>query len=183
MTEPQFDPNGFFHFDLAAGEVRSRDDGRVLIVTESALASLVAIAVRGGDLTAVRELGNQLGKRVAGQLGKPAEELSPNVVIAHASSAVALYGWGGLRFERWGNAMVIEVEKLPPLDRENLAVAALLGGLFSTLAARDVACVPIDGTPRYVMVDPSIAERVWGWSKSGDDLATIISKLSGMEAA
>lgn len=183
MTEPQFDPNGFFHFDLARGEVRSRDDGRVLIVTEAALSALIAIAVRGGDLTAVRELGNQLGKRAAAQMGKPIDELSPAVVVAHASGVVALYGWGGLRFERWGNAMVIEVEKLPPLDRENLAVAALLGGLFSTLGSRDVACVPIDGTPRYVMVDPSVAERVWGWSKNGDDLPTIIAKLSGMEAA
>jgi hypothetical protein len=181
MTEPQFDPNHFFNFDLARGEVRSRDDGRVLIVTESALAALIAIAVRSGDLTAVRELGNQLGKRASEQMGKLADELSPNVVVAHASSVVALYGWGGLRLERWGNAMVVEVEKLPPLDRENLAVAALLGGLFSTLGARDVACVPIEGTHRYVMVDPSIAEQVWGWSKSGDDLPAIIAKLAGLE--
>jgi len=38
-------------------------------------------------------------------------------------------------------------------------------------------------TTKYMMVDPRIAEQVWTWSKSGDNLATIASKLSSPEAA
>jgi hypothetical protein len=61
-------------------------------------------------------------------------------------------------------------------------VAALLGGMFSTLASAEVACVPIARTTKYIMVDPRIAEQVWAWSKSGDNLATIASRLGAPEA-
>jgi hypothetical protein len=66
---------------------------------------------------------------------------------------------------------------LPPLDEDNLAVAALLGGMFSTLCGAEVACVPISHTTRYIMVDPRIAEQVWAWSKEGESLAAIAGKL------
>jgi hypothetical protein len=46
-----------------------------------------------------------------------------------------------------------------------------------------VACVPMARTTKYIMVDPRIAEQVWTWSKSGDNLATIASKLSSPEAS
>jgi hypothetical protein len=103
-------------------------------------------------------------------------------VLSHAAAVIALYGWGGLRFEQWGDALVLEVQELPPLDRDNLAVAALLGGLFSTLCGQEVACVPIGASGKYIMVDPAVAEKVWGWSKGGDDLAAIVSKLESEEA-
>jgi hypothetical protein len=38
-------------------------------------------------------------------------------------------------------------------------------------------------TTKYIVVDPKIAETVWGWSKSGDNLATIAAKLSTPEVA
>lgn len=141
------------------------------------------MAVRDGDLTAIRNLGNQLGKQIASQIGMSVNQTAPGVVMAHVSAAVALFGWGGLRLERWGDALILDVERLPSLDRENLAMAALLGGLFSTLCAREVACVPIDGTSRYLMVDPGVAERIWAWSKGGDDLPAIIAKLAASEAS
>jgi hypothetical protein len=75
------------------------------------------------------------------------------------------------------------VEQLPPLDHENLAVAALLGGMFSTLSSFEVACVPIGDSNRYLVVDPSVAEQVWIWSKNGDELPVIISKLALSEGA
>jgi hypothetical protein len=60
-------------------------------------------------------------------------------------------------------------------------VAALLGGLFSTLCSTEVACVPITRTARYMMVDPRIAEQVWTWSKEGESLASITSKLAATQ--
>lgn len=182
MDQPQFDPNGFFQFDLAQGWVSAQGRDRVLLLTESVLAPLIGTAVRGGDLTAIRELGNQLGSYIASTLGKPAAELEADVVLAHAANVMALYGWGRLQLERWGDAIALEVEQLPPLDSENLAVAALLGGMFSTLSSREVACVPVGSSNRYLVVDPVVAERVWAWSKSGDSLGTIVSRLALAEA-
>jgi len=177
MTEPSFDPGGFFQFDLAKGSVRSRGGARVLLVSESVLAPLINTAVAHGDLTAVRSLGSQLGTLIASSLGAPANTLHASQVIGHAGTMMSLFGWGRLRLEQWGDALVLHVDGLPPLDEDNLAVAALLGGMFSTLCGAEVACVPISHTTRYIMVDPRIAEQVWAWSKEGESLAAIAGKL------
>lgn len=179
MPEPQFDPGAFFQFDLAHGAVRARGGTRVLVLSQSVLAPLIATAVQNGDLTAVRALGNQLGQSVASSLGHGPMDRSPEAVLGHAANLIALYGWGRLQLERWGDALTLVVEELPPLDDDNLAVAALLGGLFSTLSEQEVACVPIGTTNRYLMVDPQIAEYVWSWSKDGESLGQIISRLEG----
>jgi hypothetical protein len=178
MSEPSFDPGAFFQFDLAKGAVRSRGGARVLLVSESVLAPLVNTAVAHGDLTAVRALGSQLGTIVASSLGVQPGTSSPSAVIGHAGSVMSLFGWGRLRLEQWGDALVLHVDGLPPLDEDNLAVAALLGGMFSTLSSTEVACVPIARTARYMMVDPRIAEQVWTWAKEGESLATICGKLA-----
>ena len=183
MNDSQFDPGGFFQFDLAHGRVRTRGGARVLVLAENVLAPLIVTAVQSGDLTAIRQLGSQLGSIVAQSLPAPASTLPPQVVISHAGGVMSLYGWGRLKLEQWGGALVLVVEGLPPLDEDNLAVAALLGGIFSTLCSAEVACVPMARTTKYIMVDPRIAEQVWTWSKSGDNLATIASKLSSPEAA
>ena len=181
MSETSFDPGGFFQFDLAKGSVRSRGGARVLLVSESVLAPLINTAVAHGDLTAVRSLGSQLGALVASSLGASASGLAPAQVIGHAGSIMSLFGWGRLRLEQWGDAMVLQVDGLPPLDEDNLAVAALLGGMFSTLCSTEVACVPISHSTRYIMVDPRIAEQVWGWSKEGESLASISGKLAASQ--
>ena len=177
MTETSFDPGGFFQFDLAKGAVRSRGGSRVLLVSESVLAPLINTAVANGDLTAIRSLGSQLGSIVSSTLGGPANAAAPSQLIGHAGAVMSLFGWGRLRLEQWGDALVLQVEGLPPLDEDNLAVAALLGGLFSTLCSTEVACVPISRSAKYIMVDPRIAEQVWSWSKEGESLAANSGKL------
>src|SRR5438552_13025135 len=100
MTEPNFDPGGFFQFDLAKGAVRSRGGGRVLLVSETVLSPLINTAVAHGDLTAVRSLGSQLGAIVASSLEAPASGFSPAHVIGHAGAVMSLFGWGRLRLEQ-----------------------------------------------------------------------------------
>lgn len=181
MADEDFDPGGFFQFDLAQGSIRTRSAGRVLVLSDRALGPLITAAVASGDLTAIRNLGSQLGTLVAGALGKAASLLPPSQVIGYAGSVMSLYGWGRLKLELWGDALVLQVDGLPDLDEDNLAVAALLGGLFSTLCSTEVACVPLARTAKYIMVDPSVAERVWAWSKEGDNLASIAGRLAPPE--
>lgn len=183
MPEPLFDPGAFFQFDLASGTARARGGARVLVLSQSVLAPLIATAVQNGDLTAVRALGNQLGELVGTSLGDGAMDRPAETVLGHAANLIALYGWGRLHLERWGDAMILVVDELPPLDADNLAVAALLGGMFSTLSEQEVACVPIGETNSYLMVDPQIAEYVWSWSKEGEPLGQIISRLEAAGSA
>jgi hypothetical protein len=176
-ADSSFDPGAFFQFDLAKGNVRARGGSRVLVVTEGVLGPLINTAVSNGDLTAIRSLGSQLAHIATTSMNAQPNAATPEEVIGHAGGVMSLFGWGRLRLEHWGEALVLHVEGMAPLDDDNLAVAALLGGLFSTLCAVEVACVPVAQTGRYMMVDPRIAEQVWNWSKEGESLAAIASKL------
>lgn len=182
MSEAQFDPGGFYEFDLAHGAVRTRTGARVVVLSDSVVTPLVATAVQKGDLTPVRRLGRDIGQHVSDALGSSPSELAPETVLGHVSAVLALFGWGRLSFERWGEAVVVVGEGVPSLDDDNLGIAALLGGLFSALAGRDVACVPASAE-RFVLVDPSIAEQVWIWSKEGSELPEIIGSLTASEGA
>ncbi len=178
MDEPRFDPSGFFDFDLTSGAMRARGGTRVLVLSDTVVAPLVSAAVASGDLTAMRRLGRHVGEEIRGSVGGSADSLSPETVLGHAAGVLALFGWGKLTLERWGDALVARIVSVPELDESQLAFAALLGGLFSALSQRDVACVPLAETGSFVLVDPSVAETVWSWAQSGDDIASIVSRLT-----
>jgi hypothetical protein len=95
MTDAQFDPGGFFQFDLAHGRVRTRGGARVLVLAENVLAPLIITAVQNGDLTAIRTLGSQLGSIVAQSLPAPANSLPPQTVISRIRAALNAGGAPG----------------------------------------------------------------------------------------
>lgn len=178
MDVEAFDPAGFFEFDGAAGEVHVRGGARVLLLSDAVLGPLVAAAVQSGDLTAVRRLGKHLGELVRGSLSGPPEEAPAEAVLGRARAVLGLYGWGSLDVERWGDALVARLSHAPTLDEDQLAMAALLGGLMSSLAHREVACVPVSGDGAFMLVEPHIAEEVWGWARGGDSIARIVDRLA-----
>lgn len=188
MDEPRFDPTGFFDFDLAQGAVRARGGTRVLMLSDTVVAPLVSSAVASGDLTALRRLGRHVGEEIRASVGGSAMERAPETVLSHAASVLALFGWGQLAMERWGDALVARVTALPEIDESQLALAALLGGLFTALVQRDVACVPLmrgDGGDRgsFILVEPSVAETVWSWAQAGHDIPAIVQQLGPAEAS
>ncbi|MEC7521884.1 MAG: hypothetical protein VYE22_18515 [Myxococcota bacterium] len=178
MADASFDPGGYFEFDLAKGAVRARGGERVLVLSDDVLAPLISAAVEGGDLTAVRKMGRQLGDAVLGQLGGSAGERPIEEVLGHAAAILSLFGWGRLEMERWGDALVASLEALPALDDDHLGVAALLGGLLSALGGTEVACVPVGRGGRFMVVDPSVAQQIWKWARGGDDVGAIVSRLA-----
>lgn len=182
MAQSAFDPGGFFEFDLAAGAVRARGGERVLVLSDSVLAPLVSAAVRNGDLTAVRKLGRDLGAAASQDMGQPNAARAEDV-LSRAADVLSLFGWGRLRVERWGDALVAHVDGLPTLDDDHLGIAALLGGLFSALADREVACVPVSEGGAFLLVDPAVAQQVWKWSRNGEGVPAIVGRLAAPEGA
>ena len=182
MGAASFDPGGFFEFDLAKGAVHARGAGRVLVLSDTVVAPLVSAAVGNGDLTSVRKLGRQLGEAVAADLGGAAADTSAETVLEAAAGILSVMGWGRLQVDRWGDALVVTLAQIPDLDDDHLGVAALLGGLFSSLAQREIACVPVSASGAFFVVDPSVAQKVWKWSRGGDDVAAIVGRLTTPEA-
>lgn len=178
MSEPTFDPGAFFTFDLRGGQVATRGGRRVLVLTDTVLAPLVGAAVANGDLTVVRRLGRHIGEEVRASLGGNADDVPVDVVLGHLGGVLSLFGWGRIHLDRWGDALVARVEHAPVIDAEQLALAALLGGLFSSVTGRDVACVPVGETVEFILVAPGIAETVWGWARTGENIAGIVARLT-----
>lgn len=182
MHDGRFDPSGFYEFNLKGGTVRTRGGERVVMLSEGVLSALVEAAARDGDLTPLRRLGELLGEQVLSGLDRPASVLTPEVVLGHTSAVTALFGWGGIGFERWGAALVVALRDKPELDEDELGAAALLGGMFSEISQRQVSCVPT-GDSKFIMVDFEVAETVWGWYKDGADLAAIVGMLDTKRAS
>jgi hypothetical protein len=178
MTESRgFDPGAFYAFDLARGAVHTRHGERVLVLSADTLGPLVSTAARHGDLTSIRTLGKRIGEEAGRSLGDEAKASTPEAVVAHTSGTLALLGWGTLSLERWGKALVLVLDGAPQLDSERLGLAALLGGMLTSLGGRDVACVPAHDPARFIIVHPGIAETVWTWTKEGKSVVEVISRL------
>ena len=178
---PSFDAGGFYEFDLATGSVRDRAGERVVVLTESVFTPLVQLAVHSGDLTALRELGGLLGARVQGIVGDP-EAATPSEVFSAVAGYLAVFGWGRLEVQRWGDALAFRLHDAPAHDEQGLAVSALLGGLMSTLGGADAACVPVaDGV--FLLVAAEIAEEVWGWAQGAEGVGALVTRLTQRGAA
>ncbi len=173
-----FDPGGFYAFDLSRGAVQTKHGQRVLIVESDVVATLIATAVKHGDLTAVRALGKHVGEYAVRSLSSDLRTATPEAVTTHAAGVLGLLGWGALQLERWGDALVLRLDGAPALDAEQLGLSALLGGMLTSLSGRDVACVPISNGQCFVVVDPSIAEQVFQWTRAGQTIAQIVDKLA-----
>jgi hypothetical protein len=170
----------YFGFDLAKGRVGTARGARVVLLSEDVLATLVAAAVRQGDLTSLRQLGHQLGNEASQMIGGSVAEADVEGVAQNAATVLALFGYGDLSVERWGQAAVLKLGHTPRLDSDQLAVAALLGGMLTSLSGHEVACVPVGASgdeSRFLVTAPEIAEQVWSWSRQGETLGTIVDRL------
>jgi hypothetical protein len=179
MPEARFDPGGFYQFDVAQGSVRTRDGHRVLVLSDTTVAHLVSAALERGDVSALTALGRSIAG-VAKAALREAGSSSPETVLAHASAALSLFGFGRLGLERWGSVLVVTVDGLPRLDGGNRAAGALVGGLMSELSNRQLVCVAV-GDTRFVVVDPSVAGAIEQLAQSGADIATIAGRLGGAQ--
>lgn len=175
MDEPRFDPGGFWEFHLSGGAVHTREGRRVIVLPEDVAGPLVRLALDQGDEVLLAELGTALGAEAAASLGANLTERSPETVLGHARSVVALFGLGRLSLEQWGDALVAKLEGAPALHTEGLA--ALLGGLFGALGGAEVQCVAA-GDGLFLVLHPHIADAVRAWVAEGADLAAITARLA-----
>ncbi|MEZ4286974.1 MAG: hypothetical protein R3A47_02265 [Polyangiales bacterium] len=158
MLDARLDPEGFYSFDLNGGTVTTRAGERVVVLSEDVLASLVEAAARDGDLTPLRRLGERLGDQAHRILNQPTSSLSAEAIFSAVSGISALFGWGRIDFERWGDALVVSVTDLARRFGSTVLLHCC-SELLQLSAEKQAACVPV-GPGRFIMVDLEVAGTV-----------------------
>ncbi len=182
MEEPKFDPGGFLEFDMAKGAVRARRGGRVVLLPEGVLKSVVQVAMASGQSSdAFRELGEFVGARVVDSLGAHVSDASPEAVLGHLSATLSLLGLGRAQIETWGDAMVVEVVGAPDLGRTEGVIERVIAGVFGALTGTRVECAAT-GQNRFLVLHPDALAGVRARIADGASLAELIGTLHGGEA-
>src|SRR5262245_58903912 len=128
MAGPTFDPTHTVRFDLQRGSVTAGGGERQVVLGCAALDDLVLIAGPEAAAAVGRTMGASLGERAAARLGgaKGVNAASSETVLAHLGGELSLSGFGVLTIERWGQAMVLVVDR--PAVRDLTFLASILEG-------------------------------------------------------
>jgi hypothetical protein len=179
-------------FDLSRGRVERRasaegkdgQDDQVVLIPLAALAGLEKSAGWEVLKQLVRSIGVSIGRRAGARLGaaRGVASASLEAVVSTLASEVAVSGWGALRLERWGRAMVLVIDHAPALPAG--ALAALIEGAIEAAAAREVHGVSLSperataSSARVLIASEKTAERARRWLIEGASESDVLGRLS-----
>jgi hypothetical protein len=179
MGNSPFTPSKEVQFDLGRGQISLGGRASRLLVPPEALLGLCQTAGSGAVRDFGRQLGAEVGGRVAERLGR-ADSASIAEVVEHLGGDVALSGLGSLSVERWGRALVLRVTDSPLGGAGDELLASVFEGALQRALGRDAAVVPIerkDGSVRLLATSTGAAARVRGWLASGVGFAEALGRL------
>jgi hypothetical protein len=178
MAEP-FNPTHAVRFEIARGRVSVDGTEARVLVPAAALGKLCASAGPEGVRDFGRNLGTEIGRRVAARLDGGAP--SVNALVEHLGGDLALAGLGSLTVEIWGRALVIAVTDSPLESDGDLLLASVLEGALQRAMARDTSLVELeraDGRVRFAVLSPKTADGVRKWLGEGVSWGDALARLN-----
>ncbi|MSP25311.1 MAG: hypothetical protein EXR75_09140 [Myxococcales bacterium] len=200
-----FEPSGAVTFDLKRGRVNQGARCETLLVPAAALRELCAAVDARTRVRFVDAIGGALGRRVRERLAAavPADseaqgtilDVPFELVVEHLAGELALIGWGVLKVERWGRALILVV-KGSPLAVKHAAgdarsqaknpgdgvMAALLGAALSEASGDAVALVELPreagGATNMLAVHADAAAGIRARLDAGEPWAAMLAKLN-----
>jgi hypothetical protein len=179
MTAPSFDPSRAVRFDLRSGTVQASVSSELLmVVPAAAMGALLRQAPPAAAEAFGRALGSAVGARAATRMGAP-QSASIESFVTQLAGEAALAGLGLLGVERWGRALVVNVER-SPLDGSLLV--PILAAALEAAAGRQVSCALLahdDRVTRVFVSSEDAVERLNGWLATGLAWGDALAKLQG----
>ena len=175
-------------FDLDQGRIDVGDRRPHVLVPIEALASLASGAV---DIRAFAHgLGAAAAVRAAGKLdpshGKsPREALraaDPQALVDRLGGEFALFGFGNLRTERWGQALLFVFDPCLFDERGDELLLGLIEGAVSMATDAQVQALVVDRSPevaRILVGNQHAIETVRPLAESGEIFTEVIRALHG----
>jgi hypothetical protein len=167
MDTSTFDPTRAVVFDLNRGQVSCGGISAVMVTAE-ALTQVCGHL----EVSALRQFGAALGRhaggRIKARLGKEVPSLE--VMADQLGGELSLGGLGSLVFERWGQALVVQIERSPLGRSAHDFMSAYVEAAIAAAFGREVHAVVLErGAPafRLLLCNKAAAARVKGWISSG----------------
>jgi len=173
MPTSPFDPKDAIRFDMNEGAVHSSAGTKMVVLSAQSVGALIAATGSQGGIGILRNLGDTLGAEALASLGRSTEGLAFTEVLEHVGGWLRLAGWGKLRAEVWGEAIVLEFSSKTVNAR---AAERLLEGLFTRVSRCSISCVHGEGN-RFLLVNPEIEAAVRERLSSGARLGAVVGDL------
>ena len=177
MAARPFDPTHALRFDVPRGSVHTSGDMRVVFIPAEALDELAR-----SDLPGVIEgmgnlVGRAIGKRLAARLGARATSGTVEEFVTELAGELAVAGYGAVRLERWGRALVVVVERSALPTR---MIAPLVGAAVENATGREVWSALLmhdDVATRVLVSSRSAIAHVRDWLEAGVAWGDALSRL------
>jgi hypothetical protein len=169
MDTSSFDPTMAVVFDLAQGQVNLADGGAMLMVPADALAQVCGSLEAGAVRRFGEVMGKQAGERVSTRLGVGAIP-TLEVMVNQLGGELSLAGLGALSIERWGDALVVQIEGCPLGSAAHSLMSAYVEGAVLGATGRAARAVPLERSSssfRLLLCGDEAASRVQGWLAAG----------------
>jgi hypothetical protein len=178
MAEP-FNPTHAVRFEIARGRVSLDGQEARVLVPAAALGKLCESAGPEGVKDFGKNLGTEIGRRVAARLDGGAPSVA--ALVEHLGGDLALSGLGSLTVEIWGKALVLAVMDSPLGKEGDLLLASVLEGALQRALARDTSLVELersDGRVRFAVLSPRTADSVRKWLGQGISWGDALARLN-----
>jgi hypothetical protein len=178
MAEP-FNPTHSVRFEIARGRVSVDGSEARVLVPAGALGKLCESAGLESVKDFGRNLGTEIGRRVAARLDGGAPSVT--ALVEHLGGDLALSGLGSLTVEIWGRALVFAVTDSPLGKEGDTLLASVLEGALQRALVRDTSLVELErsqGRVRFAVLSPKTANGVRKWLEDGISWGDALARLN-----
>ena len=174
---PRFDPTRAIVYDLACGQLRDDEGASRLNLPTHLLLRLCEHAGEQGTSEFAHALGDDLGRRLADQLGDERTNADIEAWTEHLGGQVALVGLGDLKVEQWGRALVLRISGAP--EGTTKILEGVLEGALQRGLSRQTRLVGFDrdGETEFLVLSSDAADRVRSMAQTGAGLGQIVEEL------
>ncbi len=187
MTELKLDPEGYFSFDLAEGDLRYSSGGKRLIAFPmSAMHSVLAMRFdeiqKTLPYTIGLHLGEECGRRVVETMGGIMKAgTSPESFLDHLNAVLALHGLGVVKLETWGDILLIRWRISEDARQKLLEFQeGVLAGILRTVTGQPFEATSVDEDfegARFLAGNASMVDWTKLWMGEGCGLGEIVGRL------
>ncbi|MCU0662150.1 MAG: hypothetical protein MUC50_07460 [Myxococcota bacterium] len=186
MDEQVFDAEAFARFDLNAGEIRSAEDGVLLMLPPEVAAGITPSPAVS---RASREWGLLHGRGLRSALDIRGGQAGMELLSQHLCGTVATLGFGRLSIEVYGNALLLRVPRSGPvLSSKGLAevFTSFVAGYLEGLSDHSFEVAPLGAAGESILLlasNEQAAVAAARFAQAGESAMNIVQKMSSWSVA